>query len=124
MIKSGQPSVYAVVDYIANKFVRYLPQAKCLGCQNSLAFKLKKGEEDPMRPQRLYCGHWFHDKCLDEFVNTPPFARECPQEGCSQRVGNQKYPNDDISVKNREKQWSQDQARKGEMSDIDRLLGL
>lgn len=77
-----------------------------------------------MKPERLYCGHWFHNKCLDDFINEPPFARECPNDTCSEIVGNQKFPCDEISVKNREKLWSQEQARKGEENDIEKLLGI
>jgi hypothetical protein len=79
---AGKPSLLALTDFIANKFVRFLPQAKCLGCHASLGMKLKNGEDDLMRPERLYCGHWFHNKCIDEFVNTPPFNSLCPSDGC------------------------------------------
>ena len=34
--ESAKPCLIQVVDYLANYFVRFLPQAKCLGCDKKL----------------------------------------------------------------------------------------
>lgn len=68
--KLARPSLYHVVDFLANYFVRFLPTAKCLGCNERLCMKLKKGmDEDEMRPEKSYCLHWMHYKCFEKFVN-------------------------------------------------------
>jgi len=77
-----------------------------------------------MVPERLYCGHWFHYKCVEEYVNTEPFKRICPVEGCKEIAHSNNFKSDDISVKHREKRWVQEQARIGEEDDLDRLFGI
>jgi len=54
--ESAEPSIYHVVNFIANYFVRFLPAAKCMGCNEKLVCKLKESiETDLMRPERSYC---------------------------------------------------------------------
>jgi hypothetical protein len=65
---TAKPHLYHVINFLANFFVRFLPTAKCLGCNQRLVSKLKRGLQDPMRPERSYCGHWMHFKCFEEFV--------------------------------------------------------
>jgi hypothetical protein len=68
---------------LANFFVRFLPTSKCLGCDKRLVVKFKDPKlmkTNEMRPERSYCGHWMHYKCFEEFVNTPPFLRVCPDK--------------------------------------------
>jgi len=57
--KTAKPSMYHLVNYLANYFVRFLPTAKCLHCNEKLVQKLKSAE-DGKRPERSYCGHWMH----------------------------------------------------------------
>jgi hypothetical protein len=38
---TAKPSLFQVVDYLANYFVRFLPTAKCLGCNEKLVQPLK-----------------------------------------------------------------------------------
>ena len=72
---SAQPQIYHAVNYLANYFVRFLPTAVCLPCGELLVTDLKGKEAEGLMPERAFCGHWVHYKCLDEFVNTPPFKR-------------------------------------------------
>ena len=67
-VMTAKPHLYHVINFLANFFVRFLPTAKCLGCNQRLVSKLKRGLQDPMRPERSYCGHWMHFKCFEEFV--------------------------------------------------------
>ena len=66
-IKTAKPSLYDAVNYLANYFVRFLPTANCLGCNEKLVCKIKEKriEDDEMRPERSYCGHWMHFKCFE-----------------------------------------------------------
>lgn len=60
-VDTAEPSLYHVINYLANYFVRFLPTAKCLGCNERLVCKMKESiEVDAMRPERSYCGHWMH----------------------------------------------------------------
>ena len=70
------PSIFHCVNYLANYFVRFLPSACCLSCNEKLVCKMKKNiAQDAMRPERSYCNHYMHYKCFEEFVNSPPFLR-------------------------------------------------
>ena len=67
---------------------------------------LRKGVDDEgMMPERAFCGHWLHVKCFDEYINLPPFKRECPFEGCTKILASKDFEVDDVSVKQREKKW-------------------
>jgi len=85
---------------------------------------LKKSfDEDAMRPERSYCNHYMHHKCFDEFVNAPPFLRECPDPKCENMFGNPEFKIDEGSVKSREKQYMQAEQKEGEENDMYRVLG-
>lgn len=59
--KTAKPSLYHIVNYLTNFFVRFLPHAKCLACHEPLVCKLKETiTTDKMRPERGYCGCWMH----------------------------------------------------------------
>ena len=75
-------------------------------------------------PERAYCGHWFHYKCFEEYVNTKPFKRQCPHDGCTEIIASTNFPSDEKTVKNREKKWIQEEARKGEEDSLGKLFGL
>ena len=34
-------------------------------------------ESHDKHPIRVCCGHWYHYKCLDEFLTKPPFEKMC-----------------------------------------------
>ena len=85
---------------MANYFVRFLPQADCVICGKKLVSNLEKGKDDKgMFPERAFCGHWFHYKCFYDFVNTEPFKRNCPQEGCEKVLASTEFPCDKVAVK-------------------------
>ena len=56
-----------------------------------------------MRPERGYCGHWMHFNCFNEYVNTPPFKRQCPHPECEDDYGSRNFLIDEGSVNSREK---------------------
>mmetsp|Transcript_5700 Transcript_5700/g.7663 ORF Transcript_5700/g.7663 Transcript_5700/m.7663 type:complete len:100 (+) Transcript_5700:985-1284(+) len=96
----AKPQIYHAVKYLAEYFVRFLPSAICQPCGNPLMTDLRKGvDDDGMMPERAFCGHWVHVRCFDEFVNEPPFKRECPFEGCTKKLASTQFPIDATSVK-------------------------
>ena len=75
--------------------------------------------EHPKHPERLFCGHWFHFKCLDEHLTTPPFEKMCP--ACDRRMFHPKWSSD---LKKLEKRWAVEQAHARELSEITDLLDM
>jgi hypothetical protein len=122
---TARPSLFFVVDYLANYFVRFLPTAKCLGCNEKLVVPLANGiKEDEMRPEKSYCMHWMHYSCFEKFVNEPPFLRKCPMENCNSKFGSINFKVDEITYKSREKAYMQVEQKMGEEDDMYRLLGM
>lgn len=74
-------------------------------------------------PERAFCGHWLHRRCFDEYINEPPFKRECSVEGCTKVLASNEFEVDETSVKQREKRWLQTEQKKGEEDDMLRLFG-
>lgn len=86
--------------------------------------KPKKKNNDVMsvserKPIRSICGHWFHFKCIDEWLTTPPFLRQCLV--CSKRIYHPDWPED---VKAIERTWQAQQAKKREISDVADFLDM
>lgn len=102
----ANPSLFEVTNFLVLYFVRFLPGAKCLGCDEPLVCKLKKDiKVDVKRPERSYCGHWMHYECFEQFVNEPPFIRVCPMYGCEENFGSKNFLLDMMYVKSREKTY-------------------
>ena len=80
---SALPQIYHAVNYLANFYVRFLPNACCELCGCPLQMmeeeeskgKKKKGknkdveDEVEMTPEQGYCGHWFHRNCFVAYIN-------------------------------------------------------
>jgi len=75
--------------------------------------KLRKSLKD-IKPLRVHCGHFYHAKCLDDFMTDPPFGKECGVEGCSRPVFYTGYPDDKAVL---ERNYSNRQARIREVED-------
>jgi len=85
---------------MAEYFVRFLPSAFCKPCNNQLVTDLRQGVDGQgMMPERAFCGHWLHVKCFYEFINEPPFKRQCPFDGCTKVLASKDFPVDATSVK-------------------------
>lgn len=93
---SAKPQLYHAINFLANYFVRFLPTAVCVICGNRLVTDLKKGNKDfhEMVPERAFCGHWFHSKCIEDMINEPPFKHQCPYEGCEQTLASNNFSSD------------------------------
>ena len=138
---TAQPSLLPVCKYLLEDYVNRLSFEPCQKCQENafpprsengtlLAFtphptssKAKdldqstlKGDQKPMR---AFCGHWFHYKCLDIWLTTPPFARDCP--ACGHKIAHPAWPQDPKML---ERAWNQKEAARREQSECADLMGF
>ena len=135
-----QPSLLAVVSFLSREVSRII-RFNCPICEQSALPKdpstLKalyqshgdaKTEREKkarriarqQRPERVYCGCWYHHKCLDKYMTEPPFGAECAKEGCdSGRIYHPDWP---ANVKELERAWAGKQARAREIEDAAMFL--
>jgi hypothetical protein len=71
------------------------------------------------KPIRSICGHWFHYKCLDVWLTTPPFLRYCGL--CTRRIYHPDWPED---IKVIERTYQAEQAKKREIADVADFLDM
>eukprot|EP01025_Chloroclados_australasicus_P047015 TRINITY_DN5212_c0_g2_i1.p2 TRINITY_DN5212_c0_g2~~TRINITY_DN5212_c0_g2_i1.p2 ORF type:complete len:428 (-),score=48.45 TRINITY_DN5212_c0_g2_i1:603-1886(-) len=112
----SQSSLLVVVDYLLNDSLRPLAAGKCAICEKRLIpsdpQKLNKVPRE-MRVMRLYCGHLYHGKCVEEYVSKPPFGKECHH--CGRKMEHHNLTTD---VKVLEQRWAANQARNREINDV------
>jgi len=82
---SPKPSLQLIANYLVVECVRRYPLEKCSLCsETALPEDPKDLITDNSHPKyicRVYCGHLYHQNCLDTYMKTPPFAGEC---GCDE----------------------------------------
>jgi len=108
------PSLLVLLKFWKQQVFSRLPYEKCLGCH-----ELVLSSEDP---EMIVCGHWYHMKCLQEYMRTPPFEKYC--ESCSTRVFHPAFPTDSKALARMAKAWSMEQARIREIEDVKEFLDL
>lgn len=136
------PSLLPVVKYLVEEYITKLPNELCQKCENHVlpttpesettepdppvpttSKKSKKSQngmtKSERKPIRSVCGHWFHYKCLDEWLTTPPFLRQC--NVCQKRIYHPDWPED---IKAIERTWQAQQAKKREMADVADFLDM
>ena len=138
------PSLLHVVKYLVQEYVCKLPNELCQKCENRVfpltptecdvmessseavneTIKKKSKKKDGMskserKPIRSVCGHWFHYKCLDDWLTTPPFLRHC--NVCQKRIYHPDWPED---IKAIERTWQAQQAKKREIADVADFLDM
>lgn len=134
-----QPSLLSLTKFLIHKIQR-LPYERCPCCKqltlpqnpkelellylNSSNCKTEKEKKArklarQSRPVRTYCGCWYHYSCLHKFMTEPPFGSSCPTDGCGRRVYHPDWPDD---IKQLEKAWASEQARKREIEDAAMFL--
>ena len=115
---TAQPSLLAVCSFLIEDYVSRLPVEPCQACGEPV-LPSEPGDvalRDPhsdRRPMRTFCGHWLHFKCLDTWLTTPPFVHDCP--ACSKRIS---HPDWSTDIKQIERAWQTQEARKREMADV------
>ena len=122
--ETAQPSLLPTVRYIVEDFAIKLPIEKCQACQRNVFPKnpssdqlIDKTHKD--RPMRTYCGHWLHYECLNTWMTTPPFIRQCPV--CNRRIWHPDWPDD---IKILERAWQNQQAKARELADVSDFMGI
>jgi len=120
------PSLLPLVQYLATECVSRLPQEHCQICGKRLLpadpAKLQSGALGAQQPERMYCGHWYHHKCLGDFLASPPF----PAGGklCLVCQRPMHHPKFNCDVKFLEKQWAMKQARRREIDEVTEFLDI
>ncbi|GHP04708.1 hypothetical protein PPROV_000346100 [Pycnococcus provasolii] len=139
-----QPHLHEIALYLVRDCVCQLAGASCRLCNESLlpetplrsgkrpagavrAASAADGKPDRDDPavavdygiDRLVCGHYYHDKCLAEWMMNPPFDKKC--HVCSQPVRHHKYSE---SAEKLEARWAKRQERLREMDEVASLMGL
>jgi len=126
---TAQPSLLPVATFLVQEYVRRMPSEPCQSCgkpvlpENPTEYNTTSGKKAKnaaaFRPMRTFCGHWLHFSCLDNWLTTPPFIRQCPV--CDRRIWHPDWPED---VKTIERAWQNEQARKREMADVADFLDM
>lgn len=122
--ENSQPSLYAAAKYLCDDYVCRLPQEPCQACKKPIFHVDPTNEamtstKNAHRPMRTFCGHWLHYQCLNEWLTTPPFIRDCPV--CSRRIWHPDWPEDHKLL---EKAWNKQEERKREISDVSDMMGF
>jgi hypothetical protein len=128
--QKAQRSVGIIISFIAEQFVGRIPQEICQGCKASLLPENPsdaKGifdSKSKQRPQRVYCGHWWHTTCLNSALTLPPFGLQgCPGKGCGSdvRIWHHEWSRD---IRKHEKAWSNKKAREREIQEVAEIFGF
>jgi hypothetical protein len=116
---TAQNSLFVVAKFLIEDYACRMPVESCQACRKTVLPADPKNEaalnpKSDSRPMRTFCGHWLHWNCLNEWLTTPPFVRNCPV--CTnRRIWHPDWPED---YKQLEKAWQTREARKREMSDV------
>ena len=108
------PSIPPFIHFWTSEIFRRIPSETCQRCQETII--------NSKDPERVVCGHWFHMKCLEEYMRTPPFEKYCL--ACNERVFHPKFPTDPKALERLAKAWSMDQARRREIADVVDFLDM
>ena len=124
---TAQSSLFVVSRFLVEEYAARLPHEKCLSCnehvlhQSNPADPTMTNPKSPRRPVRVFCGHWLHWGCLNTWLTTPPFIRQCPVCTPSRRIWHPDWPAD---VKNTEKAFQMAQERQRELNDCAGMMGF
>eukprot|EP01038_Epipyxis_sp_PR26KG_P006293 gene6293-8667_t len=121
---TAQLSLYPVARFLVDDYICRLPREQCQACKMNIFPENPDNEaitnsNSTKRPMRTFCGHWLHHNCLDEWLTTPPFIRQCPI--CDRRIWHPDWPEDHKQL---EKAWQNKEARKREVSDVSDFMGM
>lgn len=113
-------SLKGVVEFLVFNFMQRLVSESCLVCEKRILPRdpsraeaiIKK--KDPKRPERVLCGHWFHWRCLDEWMTQPPFGKCCPK--CPEVP--LYHPDWPADTKKLERAWANKQNKERELNEV------
>ncbi|PIK51988.1 hypothetical protein BSL78_11136 [Apostichopus japonicus] len=117
------PSLQKIANFLIRDGLRKLPTDPCQVCKERAFPKEPKNvvnnAEHGRHVEWVYCGHIFHNGCLDEYMKLPPFTggKKCP--GCKKRIYHDKW---NISPELAEARWAHHQAREREIDEVTDFL--
>ncbi|CAD5115812.1 unnamed protein product [Dimorphilus gyrociliatus] len=118
------PSLLKISEFIINNVIRKYPTMLCPCCHKSAlpadAMDVVKDHQADQFVERVYCGHLFHHKCIDDYMKTPPFTggKKCPS--CGSRIFHDKWR---ATPELAEARWAHKQARQRELDEVVDFLG-
>ena len=121
---NARPSLKAAVAYLLERFAA-LPREPCQNCGKPVlpadpASRALSDKTHRKRPLRVLCGHWLHWECANAWMTNPPFAKDCPAEGCGREVYHKDWSE---SVAVRERSFNRAREEKEGLEAIDDLFG-
>ena len=95
--ETAQPSLFAIARFLIEDYAIKLPVEVCQACEKCVFSEDPdsadmKDRSHKQRPMRTFCCHWFHYSCLNEWLTTPPFIRNC--KICDRRIWHPDWPDD------------------------------
>lgn len=128
-----QPSLYVAIKFLIDDYACRLPLELCQSCKKPLFPNKQQEQQDHVnknsnninknikiktnvinnKAMRTFCSHWLHYHCLNEWLTTPPFIRQCPT--CNRRIWHPDWPEDHKQL---EKAWQAKEAKKREVCDV------
>mmetsp|Transcript_33871 Transcript_33871/g.95926 ORF Transcript_33871/g.95926 Transcript_33871/m.95926 type:complete len:126 (+) Transcript_33871:230-607(+) len=115
------PSLWPMVSFLYNECLLPLVRERCSMCSKHLVpLDPSKMAQVPksMLPERLSCGHVYHHRCLETYINNPPFAgKGC--KVCGKELSHHKFCTDPQILESR---WAFKEARQREIDDVKELI--
>ncbi|ESO92216.1 hypothetical protein LOTGIDRAFT_121339 [Lottia gigantea] len=112
-----KPSLKVVCNYLIKDCVKRYPLENCPICKSFVLAEDPKNELKGRKNQieRVYCGHLFHNGCLDKYMKTPPFVggKKCP--ACDKKIYHEKWR---VSAEVMENRWAHKQAKQRELEEV------
>lgn len=113
-----KPSMEPVVSFLIDEGHKYL-DTKCKICGKK-AFpddpkNIESNESAEMHLERVYCGHIYHNKCLDTYIKTPPFQGGKNCHTCGLKIYHDKWK---LTPETVEARWAHKQAKQRELDEV------
>lgn len=118
----SRPGLEPAVRHLLIDCLRPVATGRCAVCSKRvLPSDASKMDRVPssLTVLRLYCGHMYHTKCIEDYVKSPPFGKPCPT--CGEAISHHRLLTD---VKTLEGRWAAQQARIREIEDAADLMRL
>ncbi|ROT79074.1 uncharacterized protein [Penaeus vannamei] len=113
-----RPSMEPVVSFLVSE-VHLYPKLECKMCRKK-AFPtnpkdIETSESGPLHVERIYCGHVYHNKCLDKYIRTPPFQGGKKCHTCNNKIYHDKWK---LTPETAEARWAHKQAKQRELDEV------
>jgi len=105
-------------ECLIDKWVHFLTRNNCKVCEQSF-LQVDSTKYIPL--ERIYCGHFYHQKCLFDYLATPPIERKSCHF-CKQTIYHVKW-NEDF-IKNKQKSQALKEAKEREIADVFEFLNI